>query len=54
MSYSYKCYSDTKDFMKKFVNAEEGAITVSYTHLDVYKRQVLGLFPYLGKDFYVL
>mgnify|MGYP000109643637 CR=1 FL=1 len=21
MSYSYKCYSDTKDFMKKFVNA---------------------------------
>ena len=38
MSYSYKCYSDTKDFMKKFVNAEEGAIiygisTVSYTHL---------------------
>lgn len=26
MNYSYKCYSDTKDFMKKFVNAEEGAI----------------------------
>ena len=26
MSYSYKCYSDTKDFMKKFVNSEEGAI----------------------------
>ena len=26
MSYSYNCYSDTKDFMKKFVNAEEGAI----------------------------
>ncbi len=26
MSYSYKCYSDTKDFMKKFVNAEEEAI----------------------------
>lgn len=26
MSYSYKCYSDTKDFMKKFVNAEEGAV----------------------------
>ncbi len=21
MSYSYKCYSDTKDFMKKYVNA---------------------------------
>ena len=20
MSYSYKCYSDTKDFMKKFLN----------------------------------
>ena len=30
MSYSYKCYSDTKDFMKKFVNAviarEAGAV----------------------------
>ena len=26
MGYSYKTYSDTKDFMKKYVNAEEGAI----------------------------
>lgn len=26
MGYSYKCYSDTRDFMKKYVNAEEGAI----------------------------
>lgn len=26
MGYSYKCYSDTKQFMKKYVNAEEGAI----------------------------
>ena len=26
MGYSYKCYSDTKDFMKKYVNAEEGAV----------------------------
>lgn len=26
MSYSYKCYSDTKDIMKKYVNATEGAV----------------------------
>ena len=26
MGYSYKAYSDTKDFMKTYVNAEEGAI----------------------------
>ena len=26
MSYSYKCYSETKDVMKKYVNATEGAI----------------------------
>ena len=26
MSYSYKCYSDTKDVMKKYVNATEGAV----------------------------
>jgi len=26
VGYSYKCYSDTKQFMKKYVNAEEGAI----------------------------
>jgi hypothetical protein len=26
MSYSYKCYSDTRDVMKKYVNATEGAI----------------------------
>ena len=25
MSYSYKCYSDTKGIMKKYVNAVEGA-----------------------------
>lgn len=25
MGYSYKCYSDTKDIMKKYVNAVEGA-----------------------------
>ncbi|MCI5891771.1 MAG: DUF6462 family protein [Lachnospira sp.] len=29
MSYSYKCYSDTKDVMKKYVNATEGAIIYS-------------------------
>ena len=26
MSYSYKYYSDTKDVMKKYVNATEGAV----------------------------
>lgn len=26
MSYSYKCYSETKDIMKKYVNATEGEI----------------------------
>lgn len=26
MSYSYKCYSDTKEVMKKYVNATEGSI----------------------------
>ena len=29
MSYSYKCYSETKDVMKKFVNTTEGAIIYS-------------------------
>ncbi len=29
MSYSYKCYSDTKDVMKKYVNATEGALIYS-------------------------
>jgi hypothetical protein len=29
MSYSYKCYSETKDVMKKYVNATEGAIIYS-------------------------
>lgn len=29
MSYSYKTYSDTKDVMKKYVNATEGAIIYS-------------------------
>lgn len=29
MSYSYKIYSDTKDFMKKYVNATEGSIIYS-------------------------
>jgi hypothetical protein len=26
MSYSYKCYSETKEVMKKYVNATEGSI----------------------------
>lgn len=35
MSYSYKCYSETKDVMKKYVNATEGSIIygISKTHL---------------------
>lgn len=35
MGYSYKTYSDTKDVMKKYVNATEGAIiySMSKTHL---------------------
>ena len=47
MSYSYKCYSDTKDFMKKFVNAEEGAIiygirvSFSYQCLDTAPMSVM-------------
>lgn len=35
MSYSYKCYSDTKEIMRKYVNATEGSIIYSMgkTHL---------------------
>lgn len=35
MGYSYKTYSDTKEMMKKYVNASEGAIiySMSKTHL---------------------
>ena len=29
MAYSYKTYSDTKEIMKKYVNATEGAIIYS-------------------------
>lgn len=29
MSYSYKCYSETRDVMKKYVNATEGSIIYS-------------------------
>ena len=29
MGYSYKTYSETKDVMKKYVNAAEGAIIYS-------------------------
>ena len=48
MSYSYKCYSDTKDFMKKFVNAEEGAIIYGIQELenkdiDLVMRSLSGL-----------
>ena len=35
MGYSYKTYSETRDVMKKYVNAAEGAIiySMSKTHL---------------------
>lgn len=35
MGYSYKTYSETRDVMKKYVNATEGAIiySISKTHL---------------------
>lgn len=35
MGHSYKTYSETKDVMKKYVNATEGAIiySISKTHL---------------------
>jgi hypothetical protein len=33
MGYSYKTYSETKDVMKKYVNATEGAIIYSIIHL---------------------
>ncbi len=29
MAYSYKCYSDTKDVMKKYVNAAEASVIYS-------------------------
>ena len=29
MAYSYKCYSETKEIMKKYVNATEGSIIYS-------------------------
>ena len=37
MAHSYKTYLETKDFMKKFVNATEGSIIygISKTHLMV-------------------
>ena len=35
MGYSYKTYAETKDVMKKYVNATEGSIiySMSKTHL---------------------
>lgn len=46
MSYSYKCYSDTKDVMKKYVNATEGAIIygISKTHLMVLVNEAGALY----------
>lgn len=41
MAYSYKCYSETKDVMKKYVNATEGAIiySISKTRIMVLAKE---------------
>ena len=36
MSNSYKFYSDTKDIMKKYVNATEGAIIYGMSYVDIF------------------
>lgn len=51
MGYSYKCYSDTKDFMKKYVNAEEGAIIygISKSRIIVVAREAGAVYK-VGKS----
>ena len=46
MAHSYKTYLDTKDFMKKFVNATEGSIiySISKTHLMVLAKDAGALY----------
>lgn len=46
MGYSYKTYSETKDVMKKYVNATEGAIiySMSKTHLMVLVNEAGALY----------
>lgn len=52
MSYSYKCYSDTKDFMKKFVSAEEGAIIygISKSRIIVIAREAGAVYKVGNSD----
>ena len=56
MGYSYKCYSDTKDFMKKYVNAEEGAVIygISKSRIIVIAREAgaVGLSSKVCKFFF--
>lgn len=46
MSYSYKTYSETRDVMKKYVNATEGAIIygISKSHLMVLVNEAGALY----------
>ena len=46
MSSSYKFYSDTKDIMKKYVNATEGAIIYGIS-----KSRIMLEFPYFYPHF---
>lgn len=54
MGYSYKCYSDTKDFMKKYVNAEEGAIIygISKSRIIVVAREAGAVYK-VGKSAFI-
>ena len=42
MAYSYKCYSNTKDVMKKYVNATEGAViySIGKTRTSVLRKEM--------------
>ena len=62
MGYSYKTYAETKDVMKKYVNATEGSIiySMSKTHLmtlvnkagALYKVGIRGLSSKVCKFFF--
>ena len=47
MSNSYKFYSDTKDIMKKYVNATEGAIIYGISKSRIMVLACKGDFPFL-------
>lgn len=49
MSNSYKFYSDTKDIMKKYVNATEGAIIYGIS-----KSRICLAYDWIRKDAYFL